>query len=372
MKKNTLFILILLCSIPINNLYAQNDSTKTITKDHFIVEGYVDAYYAYYTDRNKPNQYVTYPIIAPRSNSFGINIIQLSGIYTAEKLRGKFTLQYGDIPINIWPANYRYMQEAYVGIKVGKHTWLDAGFFKTHIGAEIIPNRYNLLSTVAFVTYNEPFFQGGVRLSHESTNAFNWSLHLLNGFNAFTAYNNLLSLGCALSYSIANTTTLSYTNLISNEGINNGKRNFRFYNNISITASVGKRIKLVSGIDWAWQEKSLIDTKQGNMLCGLFTTKYQVNKRFALSLRPEFYFDPKAIISSTISTTDLKKEGMKMAALTLGIEYKAADIHYVRLETRYLQHSNNQKIYRNYLTSNGALTNNRWEVVLTTGLWFEK
>src|SRR5256885_5256865 len=60
--------------------------------------GYADAYVAYYTDSVGIGNYQKFPSVSPRSESFGLNVAQLSAKYAAERVRATITLHYGDIP----------------------------------------------------------------------------------------------------------------------------------------------------------------------------------------------------------------------------------------------------------------------------------
>src|SRR6476469_1078968 len=100
------------------------------------LSGYADAYLAFYTDSLGPGAFQKLPTYAPRSNSICLNIVQLNAAYKTEKVRGLITLHYGDIPASSWSGTFNMIQDANVGVRLHKKLWLDAGFFRTHIGAE--------------------------------------------------------------------------------------------------------------------------------------------------------------------------------------------------------------------------------------------
>src|SRR4051812_12115942 len=68
----------------------------------FAVSGYIDAYYAHYTDSVGIDEYQKFPSINSRSDAFGLNTAMLTVQYDAEKVRGLISLHYGDIAQSAW------------------------------------------------------------------------------------------------------------------------------------------------------------------------------------------------------------------------------------------------------------------------------
>src|ERR1700744_1948348 len=67
------------------------------TVSTFSITGYIDAYYAYYTDSVGPGNFQKFPSVSPRSNSPSLNTAQLSFLYSGEKVRGTAVFHFGDI-----------------------------------------------------------------------------------------------------------------------------------------------------------------------------------------------------------------------------------------------------------------------------------
>ena len=83
MRRNYI-LFVLFIFLPAANGFAEtNDSTST-----FKVSGYIDAYYAHFTDSVGTGNYQKFPSISPRSDEFGLNTAQLSFQYDAERFRG--------------------------------------------------------------------------------------------------------------------------------------------------------------------------------------------------------------------------------------------------------------------------------------------
>ena len=145
-------------------------TNSKIIPESFKVSGYVDTYYAYYTDSVGTNNYEKISVISPKSNQFSLNVIQLTAQYTAENVRAVATLHYGDIPSSAWSPDFNMIQEANAGFRISNKFWLDAGFFKTHIGTEALLPKDNIVSSLAVITFYEPWWQSGVKLSYLPNN----------------------------------------------------------------------------------------------------------------------------------------------------------------------------------------------------------
>src|SRR6185295_13901862 len=64
--------------------------------DSVSFSGYVDAYYALYSDSIGLNDYQKFTSVSPRSNQFGLNVAMFTAKYFSKDVRGQFTLHYGD------------------------------------------------------------------------------------------------------------------------------------------------------------------------------------------------------------------------------------------------------------------------------------
>src|SRR5438105_896773 len=91
------------------------------TANHITITGYVDVYYAYYTDSVGTGKFQKFPSIAPRSNAFGLNTFQVNMEYNGDKVRAMGVLHYGDIPLSTWSPLFNNIMEAHAGIKLRKN-----------------------------------------------------------------------------------------------------------------------------------------------------------------------------------------------------------------------------------------------------------
>ncbi|HSY75376.1 MAG TPA: outer membrane beta-barrel protein, partial [Bacteroidia bacterium] len=223
-----LFVLFALCYLRCIPSIAQKDSAVS-----FKIGGYVDAYYAAYTDSVGSGKLQKFPAISPHSNSFGVNIAQATMRYNSYKLRSTVTLQAGDMPSAAWSPVYNFIQEANVGVKLCKTLWFDAGFFKTHIGTEALLPKDNIASSVSMITFFEPWWQAGGRLTYAPNEQLQIALYVVDGYNEFVAISRKKAIGLAVSYALGLKGSINYNNFISdNTPDNYPVSHTRFLNNL--------------------------------------------------------------------------------------------------------------------------------------------
>ncbi len=336
------------------------------------IEGYVDVYYARYSNESSGG-YEAFEAVDVRSNSFGLNTFQISLEHTDTRLRGIARLHFGDLANAAWPADLKFVRQAHFGIHLAKKLWLDAGLFPVHFGAESVPPKDNMLSTIAILTFHEPFYQAGLRLGFEESKKIYACFHVVNGYNLFTNFNKSLAAGLSLKYNVTDHFSISYGNLLSDElDFHIAGHRYRFYQNIAFYLSPFNNFEILAGLDLGTEEgRSIADTtKSAMILGGLTTLKYHVSPSFGFFVRGEFFQDPDGVISARFLNSDSALTGLKTNGFTAGLEYKARANHYARLECRYLQADPKQTLFQGFFDSGSGLVNRRMEIVVTTGIWF--
>ena len=357
--------------IPFTLLFTLNSygQAKDSSVPEFKVSGYMDAYYARYTDNIGVGKYQQFADVAPKNNELGLNIVQLTGQYNGTNARAVVTLHYGDLPSSAWSPTYNMIQEANAGVKLGKKVWLDAGFFKTHIGTEALLPKDNITSTIAVITLFEPWFQSGFKLSYAPNDKYIFCLHVLNGYNTFVDNNSKKSFGISAVYSFGDKGSLGYYNLIGDEMPDSLKTShMRFLNNLVLNYQITPKLKTIIGVDYIGQQNSGIKdpTAMANIYSALVTLKYQLKPKFACYGRFELYNDEDNLLSGVVLGTNNMQTGYKLTGYTLGFEEKFTENSYLRFEARDLVMDQGQKIF----TTDGAATNTRAEGVFTFGVWF--
>ena len=366
-KRSYLQALLLISSFLLSqHSYAQ----KLDTVSTFSITGYVDGYYAYYSDSVGPGKIQKFGSTSPRSNSPSLNIAQLTMQYNGDKIRGTVALHFGDIPAATWaPAPYNNLMEAHVGVKIYSKLWIDAGFFRTHLGTEYLLPVENITSSVAVGSYYEPFYESGLRLNFDPTTKLEINLFLLNGYNMFIDNNNKKSFGMGVTYAFNENLNIGYTNYIGDDtppGVAGG--HLRIAQNAFLNYQ-HKKLKIQVGGDYYMQQNSDLatGTKYANMYSALATGRYEFMKKMAVYARGEVFNDPDGFMSTIITDYNGKKTGYKLWGVTAGVEYKPTAESYVRLEGRRLQMDQDQYIYYH----DGEYYNYRYEVMINAGVTFD-
>lgn len=305
----------------------------------------------YYNINNSDNQTESkYSGTSVYTDEFRINIASVSLKYNNNKVRGTVTLQYGDIPEYNWGANdKKFIQEANAGLMLTDNLWIDGGYFLTHIGAEsIIPSK-NFLTSLSLPAFFEPIYQSGLKLSYKHSDKFSSSVFLLNGYNQLDDNNKNKSFGIQLEYIPADNLKLYFNNLTGNEQPYGSVSKVRYYNNIIISYSFNMNLELLSGFDFALQEKSKLTNANESALAtgGMLALKYKFKSPVSLLLRGDYYSDSDGILSEINTNENGVLTGFEGYGLTAGFEYRPLSVGYLRAEMRYLKMTNGVKQFDN-------------------------
>lgn len=355
------FVIFQILIIHITQIFAQD----------FKVSGYVDAYYAYDNDDNG-SSLRQFSAVAPIRDQFRLNLAQVTGSYSADKVRGVVTLQFGDIPYYNWPQTpnqyLQHIQEANIGFQPAKNLWFDIGYFLTHIGAEGIIPINNNFSTLALTTNFEPFYQSGIKLSYAFSDKVYGSLFLLNGYNVFADNNKNLSGGMQFGVKIRKNLELVYNNILGNEQPSGSKGKTRFFNNLVVKYSPYDKLDILFGADYAIQQESkLTDSlSAADLYGGLLSFRYKFAPKFSMMLRLETYQDKNGILSGTYMNNDSVFTGLESHGISFGIEHRPVENGYLRIETRYLKTPDNLRIF----SLNKNPEDSRTELILSGGISF--
>ena len=251
------------------------------------------------------------------------------------------------------------------------------GFFATHIGTESFLPKENMLGQTSFITYNEPFYQAGAKLSYGAKNNWNFELWVANGYNRHVDNNDAKSVGVLVNKEFSKNTSITYSNMYGRESDDSSAVDqYRFYNNIYLNHNWKDKIYLTAGFDLGTQTNTDLSNadKTALMYAGLLTFRYQFTPKYSVTARGEFSEDENGFINGLYQTGFVGfslipvYEGISLYGITLGGEYKPNDSSYVRLDGRYLATGNYQDIF----IENGSVTNERLEVMITIGFFIDK
>ena len=364
MKRRTIALSLFTFLLFSANSFAQKDSA--------IIQfsGYVDAYYAHYTDSVAPGSYQQFPSVCPKEG-FGLNTAMLTAAYDAEKVRGIVSLQFGDIARSAWSGTFNNIMEAHAGLRLSKKLWLDGGFFRTHFGTEGLLPKENIASSIAVGTWYEPYFESGLRLNYNPNDKLAINLFVLNGYNMYEDNNNKKSFGTLVTYALGEKGNIGYSNYMGDDTPTQpdsikAVSHMRIHNNLFWNYQFGK-LKTQIGGDYCMQQNSdTLGKNSASMLSGLIALKYQMKKNFSVYLRGEIFNDEQGFMTGVIVDKQNKQTGLNLWAATLGMEYKPTDNSYVRLEGRQIQMNSDQEIFR-WDNKNVA---NRMEILFHFGVSF--
>ncbi|MBM4158018.1 MAG: porin [Ignavibacteria bacterium] len=331
------------------------NSLKPQIPDELDFGAYLDVYYATDSDKGtNPRRFVS---ISPYRDQFRVNIAQLSASYNSEIIRGNLVVNWGDIPDFNGPDDFRYVQQANVGVSPWKNFWFDAGLFLSHLGFESFP-KDNYLSSFSLVSYYEPFYEMGIKINYDFSEKFSAGMVLVNGFNTFSDNNKSKTVGLQLYYRPFENVSINYSNLFGNEMPDSLNAKYRLHNNLFVTYSPSEKIDLVGSVDFGFQEKSKLSNPQATayMTGGFVTARYKVTPKFNVALRGEFLDDPSGYLSGTFNSSPTELQGLKAFGLTLGLEYKPVEKAYIRVESRYLKSTNIQDLFNENKDYRGEIT----------------
>ena len=333
------------------------------------ITGYVDAYYAYYNDSVGLNNFQKFPSVCPRSNHFGLNTAHLGFQYDAAKTRAAVVLHYGDIPVSAWSGTFNPIMEAHAGVRLSQKCWIDAGFFRTHVGAEGLLPVENITTSISVPTFFEPYFESGIRLNYLPNNKWSINILALNGFNTFEDNNEKKSFGALVTYAFSDKGNIGYSNYVGDDAPveSDSISHLRIFQNLFFNYQFNK-LKMQVGIDNCMQENSGLDdpTASASMLSGLISFKYQFTNKFAAYTRGEFFSDPDGFMGGVITDRKYKLTGIKLFGITGGVECAPVPNAIIRLEARELITAKDQEIFY----WKGEIKNNRLEVLLNIGVSF--
>lgn len=336
-------------------LHESHDETAKL-----IIGGYVSTYFALYDDETVNNGFVQIPTMAARNKEFGLNTALVSMKYTAKNLRGNLGIHFGDIATTVWPSQYNMIQEANAGVKLVKRLWLDAGFFKSHIGVESTEPRENITSSMAMADNFEPYYFAGAKLTYEVSDQLLLQVNSFNSYSTFVDNNKNKLIGTSIVYSPTNKISMTYNFLTGTETPDSVKtKQVRNYNNFYITYSSNKFLfALEANYGWQTNSSKKDSTKNAEMFSGLIVGKYQALSRIAVYARQEYFSDYDQMVTGSVNF------GRSLFGTTFGFEFKPFKNAAISIEGRNLSCDN--LIFK----QRDVVLNQRNELIFCLDIWF--
>jgi hypothetical protein len=297
-----------------------------------------------------------------------LNVAAFELYYNAEKVRGKFAVQFGDAPNLLASPNSEWIKtirQANFGFRIVKNLWIDFGYIFNPVGYESSWPVLNQISAVTVGGYFEPGSVLGVKLTYKFSEKFSGGLMMGNPFSIAYAQNTHLAGIMFFTYQPTANLSITYNNFFGNQALKNAKRkNDILYNNLIVTYNPVRQVELVGQVDFAGQTNSQMapDTSEiATMFSGFLQAGYRFNEHFALYGRYEFYNDPDGFLSGINSLTG---RGLRTNGLSFSFEYKPVKIGYLRLAYRYLDAYPGSKEFHSNTRDNLE------SVIFTTGVRF--
>ena len=303
-------------------------------------------------------------------DEFDLNLAQISAkIGYKNIMRAVVTIQSGRLPEITYGKFNPSIQEANLGYQLFNNFWVDAGYFLTHIGGESYQPKNNWLSSISMLTYFEPVYQAGVKLSYE-TEKITAALHILNGNGIFIDNNENKSFGLYFAYHNADKMSLSYAGIYGNEETGNPKNSkMHLYHNISFETYPNDNFGIKAQLDYATLEKGTFDNDNlpidGSFMGFSLQGRYKITTKTFATVRFS-YFD------NLDNIYDSGRMGWNGMGLTGGLEYKPTGNSYLRLEARLLDFNEgdeNLGFPGNVFFDGKDRINSRTEILLNFGAW---
>ncbi len=342
---------------------------RTNESPRLIFGGYVSTYIAWYSDTADQNNFQKFPTADPQSNAFSVNVAQITAKYAARSTRANIVIHYGDMPRSAWSPVYNYLQEANAGIRILKKTWLDVGFFRTHIGLESVQPRENIATSVAVPTFFEPYYLSGAKLSYVHSEKLTFQVNAFNSFNGFVETNSKKAIGASCMYEEGNRLSVTFNSLWNDDAPDADKHGKgRLYNNLYLVYRVHK-FTVGAEANYGFQLYSQLNVPEGTaqMFSGLVAVRYQALREFFIYARGEYFYDPDEMLTGPEYNQDHQLIGLQVSGGTVGAEFKPHPNTYIRLESRLLRtHGDDEKIF----LLHGHSSRDRMETLLSVGVWF--
>lgn len=249
---------------------------------------FLDTYYAY--DFNRPaDQDRSYTTQPGRHDQPDINLAFVDATLAQERTRGRLALQWGQsVQKNTpnEPGPNRVFQEAYLGRRLGEHTWIDAGVFLGNIGAESWISKDNWTYSRALNLDYVPYYSAGLRLEHRS-----FQLQLLNGWQNISENNEAKAIGMQYKRDLGEELSFTYNNFLGDETVVSERPRFRGYHNFIFKWTPAGPWGYLAAADLGHQAQQRND---GVDAWGAitFTVRRVLDEKRALAGRGEYYADP--------------------------------------------------------------------------------
>lgn len=297
MKKTIVFVAFFISYIA--------NAQDSISKVKIDVSGYIDTYYSYDFDQPESKYKQSFLYNYNRQNEFNLNIALLRAAISYENVYAKLSVHAGTyVEQNYASENIKYLNEAYLGIFLNKSksTTLEAGILPSYIGFESAISHTNLTATRSILAENSPYFMTGVKLNHQFNEKWSLGGLVTNGWQRIEKPKSDLipSFGTQLVYKPNSKNIINWSTFLGKEAYA-GDFNMRYFSNLYWDATWNSKWHSIFGFDYGIQDVSSKNNEKATWYSPVIITQYNINPKWQISHRIEYYQDKKnAIISSLL------------------------------------------------------------------------
>jgi hypothetical protein len=265
---------------------------------------FVDAYYAWDVSRPQAldRAYTTQPA---RHSEFNVNLAFLEARVDRGRVHGRLAFQAGTSVQSNYAAEprlgsvsgpdvSRFLQEAYVGVRVAAPLWVDAGVFYSHIGQESWASRDNPVYTRSLIADYTPYYSAGVRAVWQPRATVTVHVHLVNGWQNVSETNEDKALGLRVEFAPSATVLLGYSGYVGDEQPDSLPNRLRLFTQVFARLGRPDRAALWLTADLGRQQRPGAGASTWYGLAAI--GRVAVGGTFAVSGRIERYADPDGVI----------------------------------------------------------------------------
>jgi hypothetical protein len=311
-----------------------SDSVKIGSKLTF--SAYAELFYTY--DFNEPSNHIRQNFLYSynRHNELNLNFGLAKAAYQSENMRANLALMAGTYAQDNLASEQdalRYVNEANIGIRISKNKnlWIDAGIMPSHIGWESTIGKDNINLTRSLAAENSPYFETGAKISYTTGNG-KWFVSglLLNGWQriAKPEGNQTISFGHQITYKPNDKITLNSSSFIGNDKARNEKK-MRYFHDLFGSFQLSDQFSTTLGFDVGAEQKEKGSEQYNFWYSPNILMKYQLNNRWALAGRLEYYNDRNGVIITTGTPS-----GFQTFGYSLNVDYAVFKNAVFRTEAR--------------------------------------
>lgn len=252
-----------------------------------------------------PTRYRPYTTQPYYTDEASLNLGYVDAVLDTDRYRGRVAAQYGSSVV----ANYanepheffRYIQEAYAGVKITEAWMIDAGIFFSHIGLESWISRDNYTVSRSIIADYSPYYQSGVRTRYDFSRDVRLELHLIRGWQNMSDDRHP-AVGTSFTYSPTTNTKLTHNSCIANE------TGTRVFNNFIVRHKLTEDFGIAASFDVGAQDRQ--DDSRAWWHGWAVIPHYKLNDTVSIAGRVEQYSDPHQVMITTLSDQSFNATGL--------------------------------------------------------------